>query len=161
MRRLTTASLWLLAPTYAAWRSARPRASRPLEPFRRWNPKAMRWWVGSLVIGGAVIGLAFALEVPIVGVLGVGWAFAGAYKLAARLIVPKRWVSAEMDFMTLTSLTTVTRIGLWVGFFVKSRAGKLDGSPRVRRSSEWTNPHLDSHYTHGATNRCQEKNYRS
>jgi hypothetical protein len=64
----------------------------------------------------AIIGLAFRFEIPVVGVLGVGWAFAAAYKLAARVVVPKRLVQAEMDYNFLTSLSTVTRVGLWVGF---------------------------------------------
>ena len=116
MRRLGKASLWLIAPTYAAWRSARPMVSSPLEPFRRWNPKAMRWETLAVFAGGLTIGLALRFGVPILPIVGVAWVIGGTYKLAARLLVPKRWVETEMDFFMLTSLSTVTRIGLWVGF---------------------------------------------
>jgi hypothetical protein len=74
------------------WREAKSTVPGPIEPFRRWNPKAMRLWIGSLLIGLVIIGLAFRFEIPFAGVLGAVYAFALMFKLAARLMIPRRWV---------------------------------------------------------------------
>jgi len=109
-------SLWLIAPIYAAWREGKSKVSRPMQPFRRWNPKEMRWQIALIVVGSVIIALTFTRGIPVLAIFGTGWAFVGAYRLAARLLIPKRWVGTEMDFAAMTSLGTVIRIGLWVGF---------------------------------------------
>jgi hypothetical protein len=85
----------------------------------------MRWETLFIIAGALTIGLTLRFGVPILfglpilAIVGVAWVFGGTYKLAARLVVPKRWVRTEMDFMMLTSLEWMTRAALW-GFFVAS-----------------------------------------
>jgi len=76
----------------------------------------MYWQILLIVAGGVIIALAFKLDIPVLSIFGIAWAFAGAFKLAARLLIPKPWVETEMDFVAMTSLGMVTRIALWVGF---------------------------------------------
>jgi drug/metabolite transporter (DMT)-like permease len=109
------ASLWLVAPSYAAWREGKFNISRPVEPFRRWNPKAMRWEVPLIVPGAIAVGLALKFGVPGLAILGVAWAFIGGFRLAARLVVPRRWVETETDFVAMTTGGIAIRIALGVG----------------------------------------------
>jgi len=64
----------------------------------------------------AIIGVAFRFEIPLAGLFGVIYASAAMFKLAARLVVPRPWVRTEIDFIMLTSLSSVTRAALWAAF---------------------------------------------
>jgi len=65
VRRLTKASLWLINPTYAMWRDTKSMVSPSVEPFRRWNPKAMRWEALLIIAGAVTIGLTLRFGVAI------------------------------------------------------------------------------------------------
>jgi drug/metabolite transporter (DMT)-like permease len=111
-------SLWLMAPNYAAWSEGRFNVSRPVEPFRRWNPKAMRWEVPLIAPGAIAVGLALKFGIPGLAIFGVAWAFIGGFRLAARLVVPRRWVETETDFVAMTTGGIAIRIALGVGLIL-------------------------------------------
>ncbi len=125
MRVAGTLLLWGLAPTFAAWQEGKRGVTRsaPLEPFNRWAWKELRWLLALLTGGCLIAALAFQFDIPtlfdirILAVVGIAWAAAGAFKLAARAVIPRRWVETEMDFVAITSLGTVIRIALWAAFF--------------------------------------------
>ena len=117
MRVAGTFLLWGLAPAFAAWQEGKRRTTHPLQPFERWAWKQLRWQLLWLAGGCLIAALAFEFGIPILGLVGIAWAAAGAFKLAARAVIPRRWVETEMDFVAITSSGMVIRIGLWVGFF--------------------------------------------
>jgi len=117
VRRLAKAGLWSIAPTYAMWREVKSVAPRPIEPFRRWMPIAVSLYALYMLAGGLAIAVALRFDVPILPLFGALFTFAGACKLAARVLIPRRWVPTEADFVTLTSLQPVTRLALWAAFF--------------------------------------------
>ncbi len=114
--RLGNASLWLIAPYYAAWRGGKFKVSRPLEPFLRWKPKELRWQIPLLVPGVVTIAVAMRVGNPGWAIFGAIWAFLAGFRLIARLLVPRRWVEAETDFILMTGGTVPIRAVLWVGF---------------------------------------------
>jgi len=79
----------------------------------------MRWEALFVVPGAVTVGFALMLGMPGLAIFGIVWALIGGLRFMARLIIPKRWVRTEMDFMMLTSLEWMTRAALW-GFFVAS-----------------------------------------
>ena len=115
MRRLANAALWLIAPTYAIWREAKSIVPPPIHPFRRWNPKAMRWETLFVVPGAVTLGLALKLGMPGLAIFGIVWALIGGFRLIARLIIPKRWVETETDFTAMTTAGIAIRAAFAVG----------------------------------------------
>jgi len=116
VRRLANAALWLIAPGYVAWRSARPAVSDPPGSFRRWNPRAMRWDALLAVPGAATTGLAVGLGEPGLAIFGIAWALIGGFRLTARLLIPRGWAGTEMRFTAMTAAGMPMRAALAVGF---------------------------------------------
>ena len=114
MGRLTKRATWLIAPTYAAWQEAKPRFTGDVAPFRRWNRGKVLLYLSMTALGGLILALALIYSVPILDIVGIAYIAAGAYKLVARLLVPRRWADSEPGFVALTSGGMITRAAVLV-----------------------------------------------